>query len=189
LRFARPPPAVYLNPGETGAHDQQDRDEDLRRAPQLRRLPRDLSSDADTGAGTRAGRPRRRLNHLPRRRGALRETLRGGGCRQISLGFDDRELERRPVCAEPDDVAIAQQRVAGDALPVHERAVAAPQILKDETFGLPYDRRVPRRNIEVTLGVEAHVRQGVTAKADVTLAEGFDLPHAGSGEKLELCFH
>ncbi len=27
------------------------------------------------------------------------------------------------------------------------------------------------------------------AEADVTLAEGFDLPRAGSGEKLELCFH
>src|SRR2546422_11400861 len=55
--------------------------------------------------------------------------------------------------------------------------------------GLPYDRRVPGRDVEVTLGVEAHVRERVAAKADVTLAEGLDLPRAGSGEKLELCFH
>src|SRR2546422_3150263 len=44
--------------------------------------------------------------------------------------------------------------------------------------GLPYDRRVPGRDVEVTLGVEAHVRERVAAKADVTLAEGFDLPRA-----------
>jgi len=61
--------------------------------------------------------------------------------------------------------------------------------LKDETFGLPDDRRVPGRDVEVPVGVETHIREGVAAKADVTFAEGFDLPRAGSGQKLELCFH
>src|SRR6266513_3127267 len=99
-------------------------------------------------------------------------------------------MRRRATAAEsPPEVASAEERVAGDALPVHERTVAAPQILEDEPFGLAHDRRVPRRDVEVTLGVEAHVRQRVAAKADVTLAEGFELPRAGSGEKLELCFH
>jgi hypothetical protein len=189
LRFARAPPAVDLNPAETGAHDQQDHDEDLGGAPQLRRLPRDLGPDADTGAGTRAGGPRRRRHDFARRRGALGETFGGRRCREIGIGFDDRELERGSVGAEPDDVAVAQQCIGGDALPVHERPVATPQILEHESFGLPHDRRVAGRDVEVTLGIEAHVRQGMAAKADVTLAVGFDLPRAGPGEKPELCFH
>ena len=183
-QLVRAPPAVELHPCEPARDDHKEQDEDLGRAAQLRRLPRDFGPEADAGTL-----PRGRLKDFPRRRGPFRETLRGGRRREVGIRFDDRELERRPVGPESNDVALAQQRVTRDALAVHERPVAAAQILQDEPFGLAYDRRVPGRDVEVTLGVEADVRQRMAAKPDVTLAERFDLPRAGSGEKLELGFH
>src|SRR5258706_504667 len=115
--------------------------------------------------------------------------FRRGRRRKIGIGFDDFELERRPVGAKADDVAALEQRVAIDALAVHEGAVATAQILEDEPLGLAHDRGVARRDVEVPFGIEADVRERVAAEPDVTLAEGFDLPRAGPGEKLELGFH
>ena len=46
-----------------------------------------------------------------------------------------------------------------------------------------------RGDVEVALCVEPHVGKGMTAEADVRLAEGLDLPGAGPREKLELSFH
>ncbi|HEV2669518.1 MAG TPA: hypothetical protein VGU74_00335 [Gemmatimonadales bacterium] len=57
---------------------------------------------------------------------------RGGGVADI----DDLKLDRGAVRAEADHVAVPQQRLTGDALSIHERAVAAAQILQEEPFGL-----------------------------------------------------
>ncbi len=67
------------------------------------------------------------------------------------------KLEGRTVGAEADDVAILNRCVAGDALAVDERAVAAPQILEHERITFVDDGSVARGDIEVAFGVEAHV--------------------------------
>src|SRR5258708_5743008 len=126
---------------------------------------------------------------LARRRGALGQVFGGAHPRHIDFGADDGELDRRSVRAEADDVAVREQQVAGDLLAVDEGAVPAAEILQHEPFRFAYDRRMPRRHVEVALGVEAHVGEWMAADADVALAECFDLPRAGAGEKLELCFH
>ena len=185
------PAAIQLHPRETGDHEQQQRDEDLGRAPQLRRLPRHLDRDPHARTLARCTRPLRGRcgKHVARRRGALRQAFCRRRGRKIGIGLDDRELQRRPVHAEADDVAALEQRVAGDPLPVHECSVAAAEILQHEAFGLAHDGGVARRDIEVTLGIESHIGERVTAEPDVTLAEGFDLSRPGTGKKLELGFH
>src|SRR5207237_845371 len=103
--------------------------------------------------------------------------------------LDDCELERRAGCPESYHVAVLERCVAGDARAVHERAVAAAEVLQDEPIGLAHDRGVPGRYVEVAFGVESDVRKRMAAEADVTFAERFDLSRARAGEKLELRLH
>ncbi len=129
-------------------------------------------------------------NDLARRRGAHRHPFGGRRRRCVARFAIERvELERRPVGAEGDHVAVLERRVGGDALAVQERAVAAAQVLKDEALGFADDGGVARGDVEVTLGIEPHVGEGMAAEPDVRLPEGLDLPGAGPREKLELGFH
>ncbi len=79
--------------------------------------------------------------------------------------------------------------VSGDARPVHERPVAAAQILEDEALGLAHDGGMARRDVEIALGVEADVGERVAADPDIRLAEGFDFAGARAGQELELRLH
>jgi hypothetical protein len=122
----------------------------------------------------------------PRRRGALRQAGRAGFRRRRLARVDYVELERRARVAEGDDVAIGEMDVALDPLAVDEGAVLAAQVLEDKPVGGACDRGVPRRDVEVALGVEADVRQGMASDADVRFGGDFDLAGARAREELEL---
>ncbi len=146
MELVRAPPAIELHPREAGAHDQEQTDQDFGRAAELRRLARHLDRDADAGALARSGRSLRRSGviHLARRGRAVREAFRRGRRRQVDVGFDDVEFERRPARAEANDVAALEQGVAIDPLAIHEGAVATAQVLEDEPLGLAHDRGMAR---------------------------------------------
>src|SRR5258708_39951144 len=78
--------------------------------------------------------------------------------------------------------------VALDPLAVDEGAVLAAQVLEEKPVWGARDRGVPRRDVEVALGVEADVRQGMASDSDVRFGEGFDLAGARPREGLELRF-
>ena len=99
------------------------------------------------------------------------------------------EFESRTFDAESDDVAVLEERVPGDACAVDVGAVAAPQVLEDVALRLPHHRRVARGDVEVALGVEAHIGERVAAEPDVRLREGFDLADARAREEPELRLH
>ncbi len=184
---------VELHPREPGADDEQQQDQDFRRATQLRRLARDFGRDANAGALAQRrefrGRQRCGPDDFTRRRHAVRKPFSRSHRGRLGLRLDDVKLERRPVGAEADDVAVLKRGVAVDLFTVDERAVAAAQVLKHEAVGLAHDRRVPGRHVQIALGVKAHVGQRMTAQADVALAEGLDLTRSGAGKKRELGLH
>src|SRR5947209_206586 len=83
-------------------------------------------------------------------------------------------------------ISVVQLGVALDARAVDERAVPAAQILDDERVPAAHDGGVAGRHVEIALGIEPDVRQGVAAKADVGLHKGFGLSDPSPRQKLEL---
>src|SRR2546426_719011 len=72
---------------------------------------------------------------------------------------------------------------------VDERPVPAAQILDDERVAAAHDGGVAGRHVEIALGVESDVREGMAPEADVRLDEGFGLSDPRPREKLELGLH
>ena len=135
------------------------------------------------GVRGRGGHDLLRLRHAAGRR------LGGGGRLVVGVARERVKLEGRSLGPESDDVAVLQQAVALEALAVDVGAVLAAQVLQHEALGLGHDRRVTRRDIEVALGVEADVGEGMTAEAEICLLERLDLSGARAGQELELGLH
>ena len=163
------PRGADLDPRERGEGDEHDGEQHLRGVAQLPGLPGDLLRDPHRGAA--AGRRRWRRGH------------------RLGVCLEQVELDGRPLDAEPDDVAVLEERVAGDARAVHVGAVAAAQVLKDVPLGLAHHGGVTGGDIEVALGVEAYVGEGVATETDVPLRERFDLAGARPREEPELRLH
>jgi len=68
------------------------------------------------------------------------------------------------LAPKPITSPSSERGVAVDLLAVDERAVAAAQVLQHEAVGLADHRRVPGRDVEITLGVEAYVGQRMAAQ-------------------------
>jgi len=126
---------------------------------------------------------------LPGLRRVGRGGLRHGASRDGVLGGEDPELQGRPLGTEADHVAVVQRRVPLDARAVDERPVPAAQILDDERVAAAHDGGVAGRHVEIALGVESDVREGMAPEADVGLDEGFGLSDPRPREKLELGLH
>ena len=190
--LVRAPAPVPLHPGEARADEEQQHDQDLGRAPEVRRLARYFGRNAHAGAlawsgGARRGRRARGRHHVPRRGHTLRQRFRGRG--RVLVALDNLEFQRGTIRTETDDVAAFQDRIAADARAVDERAVAAHQILQHKAFRLAHDRGMARGDVEIALRIKPHIRERMTAKPDVALAEGFALSRAGARQEFELGFH
>ena len=125
---------------------------------------------------------------------AQRRQPRGGRARAVGdvvacAGIEHVERDRRTLGAETDHVTVLQGDVAGDGSPVDERAVLAAQVPEQARVALPDDRCVAGGNVEVALGVEARVREGMPAQPDVGLAEDLDLSGTRAGQKPKLDLH
>jgi len=116
-----------------------------------------------------------RRDHLSRLRRAPRGCLRHRAPRDGVVGAENAELHSRPLGPEADHVTVVQRGVARDTCAVDESPVPAPQILDDERFAAAHDGGVAGRDVEVALGVEPDVGEGVAAEADVGLSESFGL--------------
>jgi hypothetical protein len=81
------------------------------------------------------------------------------------------EAHARPVGAEQDAVAVVEHALALHALPVHERAVGAAQVMQHVPVAGAADLGVARRDVEVLVGVEAQVAQRVATDGDDRLVE------------------
>jgi len=78
------------------------------------------------------------------------------------------ELERRPLVAEADHVAVFEDDIRRHALTVEERAVLAVEVLEDEPVGTPRDGDVPGRDgRDRASASKRYVRQRMASDPDV----------------------
>ena len=178
--------ALPLQQPEPGEHHDEQPDQELSPAMQLRHL------GGNPQRGARAPGSRRGHRRVPLARGGY--PLRGRRRRvRHSVGHrparQDVERHRGPVLPETDHVTVRQHDVARDARAVDERAVRAAQVPHHEGLAVAHDPGVARGDVEVAVGIEADVREGVPAEADVRLAKGLHLPDACAGEERELSGH
>ena len=179
-----------LDPHERRERHDQDREQHLGGLAQLPGLPRDFLGDPHGGAGaTRRRRSGAGLDLPPRLRPPSGGQLGGGGGERFARGVEQVKLDGRPLGAEPDHVAVLEERVARDPGAVDIGAVAAAEVLEEVALGLANQGRVAGGDVEVALGVEAHVGERMAAETDVRLREDFDLADAGAREEPELRLH
>jgi hypothetical protein len=180
----RPSPLLLVAREHEDGSDHDDRGQQAEHHPaELAGLAAHLDADALRGAD-----PALTLVHGGGGRRVRRP--RSGGHHPVgrAVGHEP-ELQNGALFAEPDLVRVVELGVAGDAVPIHQGAVAAPKVPHEPAVVLADDCGVSRRDVQVTLRIEAQVAGGVTAEADVRLREYLGIPGPGAREDFDLGLH